>query len=276
IGAAPRVGRIWPCNTVGTTAQKPPFATRSASSAVRFLNDAAAIALAREVSGLKKPVPSPRALRTRRPASSTTVTVIGARRARAFAWAARTAVSAISSVMSIIVPSPSDERVVVEVLPGRHERDQVMLERAREHLREALGGPALGVVHPHDRALVAEEHDLLASHAEDLRGDVLGRVARQEDGDGRDVGGGELLDLLDPRLLRLGLGRDRADHARPGERRDAVRRHVVARHVERRRLGETEDTELRGGVVRLTDVADETRGRGHVDEPTPLLLAHER
>src|SRR2546422_4193903 len=41
----------------------------------------------------------------------------------------------------------------------------------------------------HDRALVAEEHDLLAAYAEDLRGDVLGRVARQEDRDGRDVGG---------------------------------------------------------------------------------------
>src|SRR3989441_5714877 len=264
MGAPPRVGKTSPCATIGITCQKPqPLAPSVVNSAVLRRNAAAAVALAREVSGLKKPVPSPRALRTRRPASSTTVTVIGARRARAFAWAALTAVSAISSVMSIIVLSPSDERVVVEVLPGRHERDQVMLERARKHLGEALGGPALGVVHAHDRALVAEEHDLLASHAEDLRGDVLGRVARQEDGDGRDVGGGELLDLLDPRLLRLGLGRDRADHARPGERRDAVRRHVVARHVERRRLGETEDTELRGGVVRPTHVAYWTRGRGH-------------
>jgi len=69
IGEPPSVGRIWPYRTVGTTDQNPPFATSSASSAVRFLNEAAAIALAREVSGLKKPVPSPRALSTRRPAS---------------------------------------------------------------------------------------------------------------------------------------------------------------------------------------------------------------
>src|SRR6185369_5909892 len=48
IGEPPSVGRIWPWRTVGTMDQKPPLATRSASSAVRFLNDAAAIALARE------------------------------------------------------------------------------------------------------------------------------------------------------------------------------------------------------------------------------------
>ncbi len=63
---------------------------------------AAASALAREVSGVKKPVPSPRAHSTRRPASSTTVTVIGVPRARAFSRAARAARSAMSSVSSII------------------------------------------------------------------------------------------------------------------------------------------------------------------------------
>jgi hypothetical protein len=63
---------------------------------------AAATALAREVSGVKKPVPSPRAHNTRRPASSTTVTVMGVPSARALAWAAFTAVSAISSVISIM------------------------------------------------------------------------------------------------------------------------------------------------------------------------------
>jgi len=65
------------------------------------LNAAEATALARDVSGVKKPVPSPRALRTSRPASSTTVTVIGERSAAALACAARTAVSAIASVRSI-------------------------------------------------------------------------------------------------------------------------------------------------------------------------------
>src|SRR5215467_5871010 len=242
IGAPPSVGRIWPCSTVGAIDQKPPFATRSASSAVRFLNDAAAIALAREVSVLKKPVPSPRALSTRRPASSTTVTVICAFSARALPCAALSAVSAISSVMSIMIPllarqgpspatccgslvyklashggAPAPRRaaarwfissprtagpqprdvlrlalhhwVVVEVLARCDVRHQVMLERAREDLGEALGRPAVGVVHAHDRALVAEQHDLLAADAEDLAGDVAGRVARQEHRDRRDVGG---------------------------------------------------------------------------------------
>src|SRR5262245_7958920 len=147
MGAPPSVGKICPCNTVGAIDQKPPLATMSASSAVRFLNDAAAIALAREVSVLKKPVPSPRALSTRRPASSTTVTVIGARSALALVWAARTAVSAISSVSSIMGlscdlvvvyrlashggPQPRDvlrlalhHRIVVEVLARRDERHQ--------------------------------------------------------------------------------------------------------------------------------------------------------
>ena len=75
-----------------------------------------------------------------------------------------------------------------------------MLQGAREHLGEAFGRPAVGVVHAHDRALVAEEHDLLAANAEDLTVDVAGRVARQEHRDRRDVGGRELLDLLHARF----------------------------------------------------------------------------
>ena len=60
------------------------------------------MALAREVSGVKKPVPSPRAHRTSRPAASTTVTVIGVPSALALSCAARTAVSATWSVISAI------------------------------------------------------------------------------------------------------------------------------------------------------------------------------
>jgi len=63
---------------------------------------AAAMALARDVSVLKKPVPSPRAASTSRPASSTTVTLMGEFRALAFPCAARRAFSAISSVISIM------------------------------------------------------------------------------------------------------------------------------------------------------------------------------
>src|SRR6266545_2867896 len=100
----------------------------------------------------------------------------------------------------------SDHRVVVEVLARGLERDQVMPERPREHLGQPLGSPPLIVVHVADRAHVVEEHDLLAAHAEDLAGDLLGRLAREEDGHRRDVLGTHLLDLLHARLLRLRLG----------------------------------------------------------------------
>src|SRR6266496_3764897 len=112
MGVAPSVGRIWPWSTVGTTAQNPPCATISASSLFDRLKAAAAIALARDVSGVKKPVPSPRALSTSRPASSTTVTVIGDPSALAFSCAARTAVSATWSVNWIIANLSSLSRVL--------------------------------------------------------------------------------------------------------------------------------------------------------------------
>jgi hypothetical protein len=60
------------------------------------------MAFPREVSGVRNPVPSPRAHSTSRPASSTTVTVIGVPSSFALACAALTAFSAISSVISII------------------------------------------------------------------------------------------------------------------------------------------------------------------------------
>src|SRR3954469_19822628 len=74
----------------------------SAIHAVGLRKAAAATALARDVSGVKKPVPSARAQSTSRPASSTTLTVIGAPISRAFACAARKARSAISRVISIM------------------------------------------------------------------------------------------------------------------------------------------------------------------------------
>src|SRR2546427_5161579 len=96
MGAPPRVGKTSPCATIGITCQKPqPLAPSVVNSAVLRRNAAAAVALARDVSGVRKPVPSPRALRTRRPASSTTVTVIGEPSAFALPCAAFTAASAI-------------------------------------------------------------------------------------------------------------------------------------------------------------------------------------
>src|SRR5438132_336514 len=77
----------------------------------------------------------------------------------------------------------------------------------------------------------------------------------------------------DAALLLLGLGRQGADHAAPGERRDAVGAHVEALHVERDRLRQADDAELGGGVVRLAEVAHEARGRGEVHEGAGLLLA---
>src|SRR5262245_39537424 len=69
-------------------------------SAVEMRKLAAATAFARDVSGVKNPVPSPRAESTRRPASSTTVIVIGDPSCLALSWAAFTARSAMASVMS--------------------------------------------------------------------------------------------------------------------------------------------------------------------------------
>jgi hypothetical protein len=80
-------------------------------SLVGRLNAAAATALAREVSGVKNPVPSPRADKTKRPASSTTVAVIGVPSSRAFACAALTAFSAISSVSeAMLISTPFQVR----------------------------------------------------------------------------------------------------------------------------------------------------------------------
>src|SRR5207244_10553143 len=67
-GAPPGVGSAWPSRIAGTVRQNAePLLASSPSSVVDFLNAAAATAFAREVSGVKKPVPSPRALSTRRP-----------------------------------------------------------------------------------------------------------------------------------------------------------------------------------------------------------------
>src|SRR4051812_35325563 len=107
MGEPPGVGSACPCKITGTVRQNAePLLASSPSSVVDFRNDAAATALAFDVSGVKKPVPSPRALSTRRPASSTTVTVIGEPSALALVCAARTACSASSSVSSIMSSLP--------------------------------------------------------------------------------------------------------------------------------------------------------------------------
>src|ERR1700682_6514176 len=159
MGAPPSVGRTSPCATIGITCQKPqPFAPSVVNSAVLRRNAAAAVALARDVSGVKNPVPSPRALSTSRPASSTTVTVIGDPSAFAFSCAARTAVSASWSVNWIIANLSSRVDGVLRVEAA----DLVSVGDAPDTFHQR-GGAEIHVVllrsvpHPRERA----GHDLL-------------------------------------------------------------------------------------------------------------------
>src|SRR5688572_11460676 len=102
-GTPPMLGRASPCSTLEILLQKAgDESLRRTISLVGRRKAAAATALPREVSGVKNPAPSPRADKTRRPASSTTVTVIGVPCSRAFACAAFSAFSAISSVNAAI------------------------------------------------------------------------------------------------------------------------------------------------------------------------------
>src|SRR5262245_46657476 len=106
------LGSASPPRTVATLPQKAGDDSLScAMSLVGRLNAAAATALPREVSGVKNPVPSPREDKTKRPASSTTVAVIGVPSSLAFSVAALTALSAISSVSSAMpLSTPFRER----------------------------------------------------------------------------------------------------------------------------------------------------------------------
>ena len=139
-------------------------------------------------------------------------------------------------------------------------------------LGDRLQRPALGVVHRAHRAVGVEQHDLVHAHAEDLRGDAVGGVGQQEHRHRRDLGRRHLLGALEPRLLRVGVGRNGADHARPGEGRDAVGADVERRHVERDRARQADDAHLGRRVVRLAEIADQARGRGEVHEGARLLL----
>src|SRR5258707_11651571 len=97
------------------------------------------------------------------------------------------------------------------------------LERRHAVLGDGLRRPALAPLHRAQRTILAEQEDLVHPHTEDLSGDVLGGIGKQIGAHRRDLLRSHLLDLLDAGLLGLGLGRDGADHAGPGEWRDAVR-----------------------------------------------------
>ncbi len=133
-----------------------------------------------------------------------------------------------------------------------------------------------GAVDRAHRARLAEQEHLVVAHAENLPGDAVGAIRGEIDHERRDLLRRHLLEALDAALFLLGLGRDRIDHARPGERRDAVRAHLEALHVERDRARQPDDAELRRHVVGLAEIADQRRGRGHVHEGAGILLAEMR
>ena len=87
---------------------------------------------------------------------------------------------------------------------------------------------------------------------------VAGEVHRQR----RDLGRRHLLDLFHARRLLGRVGRDRADHAAPGERRDAVRAHVELLMSSAMRLRQPRDAHLGGVVVGLRrDCRSDRRSR---------------
>src|SRR6202000_3254459 len=148
-------------------------------------------------------------------------------------------------------PIRVSDRIPGEDIAGAVELVERILERRHAVLRNALWRPAFTAVHRAQRAVLAEQENLVHAHAEDLPRHVLGEIAEQEAAHRRDLFRAHLLDLLDPRLLRFRLRRDGADHAGPGERRDAVGAHIEAAHVERDRLREPDDAELGGRIIGL-------------------------
>src|SRR5262249_23817635 len=125
------------------------------------------------------------------------------------------------------------------------ERRERGAERTLELLCDLVRGPAVGAMNGAHRPGLAEQENLVVAHAEDLAGDPLGGVRAEIDGERGDLLRRHLLHARDALLLPRGFGRDRIDHAGPGERRDAVRAHLEALHVERDAAREPDDAELR-------------------------------
>ena len=125
-----------------------------------------------------------------------------------------------------------------------------------------------------DRARLAVQINFVATGAKNLAGDLVRGVAGEK---GRELG-----HLVGPRFgralghLRLGLAGDRLDHPAERMRADAVRAHLVARRVAGDGARQAGDAELGGGVVDLSDAADQARGGGHVHEGAAFLRTHVR
>src|ERR1700754_1326653 len=70
-----------------------------------------------------------------------------------------------------------------------------ILERRYGLLGNALRRPAFAAMHRAQRAVLAEQENLVHAHAEDLPGHVLGEIAEQKGAHRRDLLRAHLLDL---------------------------------------------------------------------------------
>src|SRR5204863_720581 len=74
-----------------------------------------------------------------------------------------------------------------------HVLEEARFEGRHRVLGDGFGRPALRAVHRADHADLAEEVDLVGAHAEDLARHLRGLVAREVDGQRRDLGAFHLL-----------------------------------------------------------------------------------
>src|SRR5262245_40172837 len=116
----------------------------------------------------------------------------------------------------------ASHRIPREHVGGALERRERGPERALELLIQLLRGPAVGAMDAADRPRLVEQEHFVVAHRKDLPADSFGAIGGEIDDERRDLLRRHLLEALDAALLLLGLRRDRIDHARPGERRDAV------------------------------------------------------
>src|SRR5215213_6762337 len=114
------------------------------------------------------------------------------------------------------------DRIPGEYFPRAVKRRERWTERALELGVELLRRPAIRTVDRADRPGLVEQEHLVVAHREDLPGDAGRLVGAEIDHQRRDLLRCHLLQPRDALLLSVGLGRDRADHAAPGKRRNRV------------------------------------------------------
>src|SRR5262249_47519604 len=98
--------------------------------------------------------------------------------------------------------------------------------------------------------------------------EIAGEQYRQR----RDLVGAHAAEPLDAPALFGSLLRQRSDEPAPGKGYDAIGADAEPAHIERDRLGESDDAELRRRVIRLSEIADDARGRAEMHEAAALLL----